>query len=481
MEKQKSIKANIVLNALKGAFSILFPLISFPYISRILGVTNIGRYNFASSIINYFLLIAGLGISTYAIREGTKYRNEKAIITRFASEVYSINIISTIVSYASLFLCLIISNKLYSYKNLIVILSIQIAFQTIGIEWIYSIYEDYLYITLRSFIFQIVSLASMLLFVRKSEDVNTYAFITVISSVGSNVFNYFHAKKYCSIRFTTNANLKIHLKPIFILFAVALTVTIYVSSDITILGFLKDDITVGIYSTSVKVYTVVKKLLSSILVVSIPRLSLFWGRGKIKDFNHTAKDIYATLISVLMPTIVLIILLRKEIILILANESYIAATSSLSILSIALFFCMGAWFWGQCILVPMRQEGIVFKITIISAIINIVLNFILVPLWAENATALTTVIAESIAFLGCRHFGKKVSNIAPIWNVTIKVTMGCAFMVVVSCVVQSIHLSPLLSVIVVIVLSSIIYFISQVIMGNESIIPVLEKIELTRK
>jgi O-antigen/teichoic acid export membrane protein len=95
----KSLKVNAVVNMAKTVLSLVFPLITFPYVSRVLGVNQMGKYNFANSVISYFLLIAALGISTYAIREGTQYRNNQKAIDEFASEMFSINLVSTVVAY----------------------------------------------------------------------------------------------------------------------------------------------------------------------------------------------------------------------------------------------------------------------------------------------------------------------------------------------------------------------------------------------
>ena len=224
--KNKTIKVNMILNAIKGLMSIFIPLISFPYVSKVLGVDNIGRYNFANSIISYFVLFAGLGINTYAIREGARLREKENEFRQFANEMFSINILSTIMSYVLFALLLIIVAKFQEYKTLLIILSLQIIFKTIGIEWIYSIYEDYAYITLRSIVFQVISLILLFVLVRDENSVNMYAAITVISAVGSNVLNYFHAKKYCKVGFGWKIDWEKHLKPIMVLFAMSVTVTI---------------------------------------------------------------------------------------------------------------------------------------------------------------------------------------------------------------------------------------------------------------
>ena len=153
--KKKSLGLNAFLNGFKSILNLIFPLIIFPYISRVLSVSGIGIYNFSNTYVNYFILIAGLGVATYAVREGAQYRNEKAKIEKFASQVFSINLIATVIAYILLFFSLILFKSLDNYVSCILIFSIQILFTTLGTEWIYTIYEDYAYITIRSIVFKI--------------------------------------------------------------------------------------------------------------------------------------------------------------------------------------------------------------------------------------------------------------------------------------------------------------------------------------
>lgn len=472
--KEKSLKINMVLNAIKGMMSIVFPLISFPYISRILGVENIGTYNFANSIINYVVLFAGLGISTYAIREGARLRNNKREFQTFASEMFSINIVSTVAAYAGLFILMAIVPKFHEYTSIMIILSLQVVFKTVGIEWIYSIFEDYAYITIRSILFQLVSLILLFLLVKTQDDVNKYAAITVLSSVGSNVLNYLHAHKYCKVTLTTKIEWKKHIKPIFVLFAMSLTVTLYVSSDTTMLGLLCNDYTVGIYSVSTKIYLIVKTILSSVLVVSIPRLSSLIGESKKEEFNAVASDIYRTLITLVLPSITGLIVLRKQIILLLADNTYASAESSLMLLSIALLFCLGAWFWGQCILVPIKKENIVFKATVVSAIVNVVLNLLLIPIWKENAAAITTVLAEAISFAWCGYIGHRYTKLTKIAATTIKSLLGCLVIVGVSVLGSIVISSDLAYMCFTVVFSVVLYGLVEILMKNEAVWSILK-------
>ena len=192
----KSLSKNAFLNGFRNLLNLLFPIITFPYVTKILSVNGIGQYNFAQSAVSYFSLIAGLGISSYAIREGAKYRDDRKKMNVFSSEVLLLNVFSSIVAYVLLTISMFTVNKLQSYSSLIWAFSIQIIFTTIGIEWIYSIYEEYEYITIRSIVFKIISIILIFIFVRDSGDTVNYVLITVFASVGSNVLNLIHSKEY---------------------------------------------------------------------------------------------------------------------------------------------------------------------------------------------------------------------------------------------------------------------------------------------
>jgi len=473
--KKKSLKLNMILNAIKGIMSIVFPLISFPYVSRILGVEALGKYNFAISVISYFILLSGLGINTYAVREGARYRNDKEKLNKLANQIFSINLISTIISYILLFVLIIIVPKFQEYTTLLIILSLQLIFGTIGIEWLYAIYEDYKYITIRSIIFQIMSMLALFILVKSENDIYIYTSITVFSCVGSNILNYLHSRKYCKVKFTKDFELSKHIKPIMILFAMNVTVSIYVNSDITILGFLENEYAVGIYSISTKIYSIIKKVLLAILSVSIPRLSSFLGKNDKEQFDKVASNIYKTLFTLVLPAMLGIMLLNKEIILIVSNPNYLEATTSLILLGISLIPVFGAYYWSQCILIPLKKDSVVLKATIVSSIVNIALNFILIPIWSLNAAAFTTVIAETIVFIWCRVKAKKLVRLDSMFNLLLKVLVGCLGIVVSVLLVKQFIEDYIVCTIISITVSIIVYAIIEILLKNDVMFSIVEK------
>lgn len=388
----------MLLSALKGLMSAVFPLISFPYISRVLGVENLGKYNFASTFVLYFVLVANLGITPYAIRECAIVRNEREKVDELASDIFTINVVSAFSAVIVMLFILFGTEKLQPYRLTIIILALQIPLNLIGVEWLFSAFEDYYYITIRSVAVQFLSIVMLFCFVRSENSLVTYSIITVISSAGASVLNWYNAKKYCNIRLKKVYRLKKHLKSIFILFAMTVAGTIYSSTDITILGVICGDTSVGLYSVSTKIYLVVKTVISSIVLVSIPRLSSIVGTKDDKNFSETAGEIYSILLTFAIPAMIGLILLRKNIVAILAGLEYTQAQSSLLILAVSLLFALGSYFWGQSVLIPLGKEKYVFCVTAIFALLNFALNIILIPRYHENAAAFTTLLAEAGSF-----------------------------------------------------------------------------------
>lgn len=470
MEKEKkSLKLNMLLNAIKNLMAIIFPLLSFPYVSKTLGVESLGKYNFAASVITYITLIAGLGIETYAIREGAKYRDDREKMSRFASQIFSINTISTAFAFLVLFILLITVPKFQGYSVLLLVLATQVIFTTIGVNWIFSIYEEFAYVTIRSIVFQILAIIAMFVFIKTPDHVLIYAIITAGVVVVSNAINFFVARKHCSIKITFNMNWKEHFKPILILFISTASITIYTSSDTTILGFISGEYAVGIYTVAHKVYFIIKNLLFSAIVVTIPRMALLLGQKRNDEANVLSSSVLSTTISIIIPAIVGLIALSREVITLISDETYIPAIPAHIILTIAIIFSMGGYFWGHAVLIPAKEEYYYLKVTIISALTNIVLNLILIPFFSEVAAATTTLIAEIVAFLMCYFKGKKYVKTNGLLKAFIKSLIGAAIIVPIAIGLRMVIDNMILYSVATVITSALLYLIIEILLKNEAV------------
>lgn len=405
MDNKKSLSLNALFNGIKQCCTIMFPLITFPYISHILGSEGYGKYSFSYSVANYFILLAALGINTYAIREGAKIRDDQTDINKFCSEVFSINVFSAIISYSLLFVAILFLPKLTDYRLYIFIQSMSIWMCVIGTDWVNSIFEDYLYITLRYILIQFVCLFAMFIFVKNPQDIISYCIISVIASNGGNLINIIYIRKYVKIRFVFNMNLKKHLLPLVILFMNSIAITIYVNSDITMLGFFQSDAQVGVYSFASKIYNLMKQLINAIIIVSVPRISYIIN-NKPENYKIYINKIFSALNIMLLPIVTGMFFMSDTIILLAGGEQYLSGNIALKILSFATLFAIYASLFTNCVLIVNRQEKLCFKATVISALVNVVLNFLLMPYLGMIGAAITTVLAEFVNCVMQIHFSK---------------------------------------------------------------------------
>ena len=474
---EKSIKVNSILNVIKTISSIIFPLITFPYISRVLQPENVGKVNFGSSFVSYFSLIASLGITTYAIRECSAVRGDKKKLGEKASQIFSINVCTTIVAYVLLGLSLIFFRKLDSYRTLIIIQSTAILFTTWGADWLNSAMEDFKFITIRSIGFQFISLILMFILVHQPEDYLKYAAITVLSSCGANITNILYRRKYCTVRFTKDMHWREHFKPILLLFVMILAQTIFNSSDITMLGFMKGDFEVGIYSTAYKIKNIIVQVVASLCWVVMPRMSYYFVDGDWDKINTMLKKVLSVMVTIGFPCVAGCVVLSSEIIQIVAGQQYSAASLPLVILMLSFIVdIFGGSFLGNMVCLPAKQEKVFMEACCFAAVVNVVLNYILIPYGGASAAAFTSGISAIVIFVWLFVKKDKRVKLNYIWEVCKGPLIG-SLLIVLFCLGMKQFISSLLILPLVCVLGSVfIYSLTQLAMKNELIIEVLNTI-----
>ena len=261
MAVQASLGKNFIMNILLAASSLIFPLITYPYVSRILLPDGTGRVAFAVSVVSYFTMTASLGIPTYGIRACAGVRDDKKELSQTVQEIFLINAVMTLLVCLAFAFCLAFVTKFQDDRALFLVCGISLLFNLVGMEWLYKALEQYQYITFRSIAFKALSVSLMFVMIPSREDYLQYGFLTIFAGVGSNIFNFFHARRYITFVPQRPYRLKRHLRPILILFALTVTTTIYTNLDTVMLGFLKDSETVGYYNAAVKI----KELLATIV------------------------------------------------------------------------------------------------------------------------------------------------------------------------------------------------------------------------
>ncbi len=387
------------MNAILTASSFIFPLITFPYVSRVLLPVGMGKITFITSITAYFSMAAMLGIPTYGIRACSRVRDNASELSKTVHEIFFINIAMTVLVYAVFFICLSAIPQFRQEKVLYIICGSSILFNLLGMEWLYKALEEFQYITIRSILFKFLSVILMLALVHNRKDYVIYGAITVFANVGSNIINFYNVKKYVKIGYIGPYNYSRHLKPIFTFFALTVTTTIYTNMDIVMLGFMKGDLEVGYYNSAIKIKAILVTLVTSLSTVLLPRVSYYVERKLKNEIMVLTGKALQFVILLSLPLCIYFSIMAKKSILFLSGTAYLGSVQPMQIIMPTIIFIGITNIIGIQLLVPLGKEHLVLYSTCIGALIDIILNALFIPRLAASGAAIGTLIAEFVVLI----------------------------------------------------------------------------------
>lgn len=397
--KQKSLKLNFIMNAILTMSQFIFPLITFPYVSRILLPEGTGKVSFATSVVSYFAMFAQLGIPTYGIRACAKVRDNREKLTKTVQELFIINFTMSLIAYVALFGAIAFVPRLQQDKALFLIVSLTILLNAIGMEWLYKALEQYTYITIRSIIFKLIALIAMFVLIHQKSDYVIYGGISILAGSASCVFNFFHVHKYVSLKPVGNYNFKQHFKAVAVFFAMSCATTIYTHLDTVMLGFMTSDADVGYYNAAVKIKTILVSIVTSLGVVLLPRASYYVEHNLMDEFYRITKKAINFVFLIATPMMVYFMLFAKEGVFFLSGDAYAGAIIPMQVIMPTLLFIGLTNIMGIQMLVPLGKEKVVLYSEIAGMIVDIILNALLIPKMASTGAAIGTLAAEITVFI----------------------------------------------------------------------------------
>lgn len=406
--KEKSLKINMIMSVLLSGASVMFPLFSYPYASRILGPEGIGKVNFANSIINYFLGFSQLGIPIYGVRICAQVRNDKEKLLKTIKELLTINLLLSAISYVILSFCVLMIPKMHAESRLYWILSSTLLLQALGVEWYYKSIEEYSYITIRSLICKVIALVSLFLLVKNSTDYEIYGLISILASSLSCVFNFVHARKYIFCSVNEKLEFTKHIKPILIIYAMSLASSIYSNLDSVMLGFMKNDYEVGLYTTSIKVKTILISVITAGASVLLPRVSYLLNNEEFNEYEHTCKKSFRFILIVSLPITIFFAIFSRECIDVLAGKEFLESVKPMIILMPTVMIIGFTYNMGMEMLISAGKEIAVFWASCGGAIADLTINLLLIPIWGATGAAIGTLFAEAVVLLIEYSFIRKI-------------------------------------------------------------------------
>ncbi|MGX7079560.1 flippase [Gemella parahaemolysans] len=455
-----SIKYNALMNIVLTLSNIVFPLITFPYISRVLSPEGVGITNFFFAIGNYSVLIATLGMGTYGIRQISKSRNDKEELSKTMQELIIINLVMSLFVLSILIILTFFIEKFNNELGLVIITCLTVLSSVFSLGWLYSGLEQYDYITKRSLFFKIISLILIFILVKDREDYIVYSSITLFSTLGSNIMNVYHSRKYVSFKLKKNLKFKKHIKPILYLFSSLLAVNVYTNLDTVMLGFVNGDEAVGLYSVASKIKWLLLMLITSGSAVLLPRLSLYVSNKERDKFNKILKDTTSLILMISIPMAIYFIFMAKDSIKLLGGESFLEATFTMQILMPILIISGFSNIMGNQILLPLNKEKYFMYAVTVGAIINLILNVFLIPIYGISGAAIATLVAEfgqmSIQWKFSKDYLRENISINTILNIISSVTISSIFLYL---LLDSLNYSAFIN----LVISSVQFFCTYVV------------------
>lgn len=456
----------------------LFPMITFPYISRVIMAEGMGQVQFYTSIINYVVLLTSLGIPLYATREIARVRDNIAELSLTTTEIISLNLLLNILGYAAIFIMCVTVDEVKQNIPLFLLLSTSIILTTIGCPWFFSGVEDFKYVTIRGLIIKIICIVFLFVFVRDKDDLIYYAAYSVLGSIGNYILNFVHLKKYIhldSFKFR-DLNIWRHLKPAFAIFVFNLVTSIYVNLDKVMVGFLKDNEGVGYYTAATTISHIFLTAVTSLGVVMLPRLSNLVKQGDMDSFNRLAKKSYNFIISMSFPICGGLIVLAPSLLRIFSGEGFAPAIPTLQIISPIIIAIGISNLIGLQILYPLGKIKIVTISTLVGAIINFSLNLLLIPKLAQNGAAIATISAEVCVTLTQIIIAKKIIPFKIIDKQVFICLLTTIVMGIICFLFISIGFSDVINLVTVPIIGALFYGLMMIFTKNQLVVEVVKMI-----
>lgn len=389
-----SLKKNFIYQTGYQVLATALPLITTPYINRVLGAEQLGTYTYVANIANYFTIFAMLGFNNYGSKmiAATKH-NENELAHTFSSIRKLQCLMATVV--VAIYL-LFISLCIPEHKSLYFIESLWIINCFIDINWFFWGMEKVKLTVNRNLIIKLITLLGVFIFVRSRNDILIYAFILVIGTILSDIYLISQVKKYVKGTKTTFYEMIAHIKPCIALFIPIVAMSIYQQMDKTMLGVLSTYEQVGYYSSADKIVNIPLGIITGLGTVSLPRIVSLISENKIMEYKKVVEKSISLVMFMCSAIAFGILAVSQEFVPLFFGREFLPCVSLVSFLTFVIFFKAISTVLVNQILIPNDNEKYYIISVFIGAFINLILNYSLIRKFDAVGAVYATLISELI-------------------------------------------------------------------------------------
>ena len=387
------IQSNFIYNVALTLSTYIINLVVFPYVSRVLGVDNIGKVGFVENIISYFSLFAMMGVATVGVREIASCGNDINKRSEVFSSLLSLLLRTTLLVVAIYAICIVVVPRFQVDKSLFMIGTSQLFMTSLLIEWLYQGLENFKFIAIRNVAIKILYAIIVFLVIKDSSDYILYFALSCGVIVVNGLINFLYSRNFVRLTFT-RGSWKTFLKPMVSLGVYKVLVSMYTTFNVVVLGFLHSDTEVGYYYTSIKLFTILLGVLTAFTTVMMPRMSSLFSEGRQEEIKQKIGYSFDLVICLAIPFVIYSIVLSPQIVGILAGTGYEGAVLPMRIIMLNVLFVGLAQIWVIQVLLPMKKDKIILYSSIVGAIVGVTANIMLVKPLGAVGSAIVLIVAE---------------------------------------------------------------------------------------
>ena len=395
---------NYLYNLSYQILTIILPVITVPYVTRIFTSEALGNYVFYNSIVSYFSLFAMLGIGVY----GTKQIAAASDVNSTFWNIYVIQLISSVLAISVYVIAVFSVPQMGGVIPLIV--GITLFAKMIDISWLFSGKEDFKKITIRNVVIRLIGVISIFTFVKSSDDLYLYVFLIVIFDFLGQFVMWVPAKKFIKRPLFDSEIIKRNLHPIVLLFLPQVAISLYVVLDRTLLGLLGSYSDVGIYEQGQKLISILLKVVSSLGVVMLPRVANLLSERRDKEAQNMVKFSFILYNLIIFPMIFGLIAVNEVFVKLFLGQNFQDVKYVLYIIVFNIMFVGWTNILGYQVLVVRNKNKEFMLSTTIPAFVSVAVNIAVIPFFGYIGASITSVVVEILVFAIQWYYSRNIIN-----------------------------------------------------------------------
>lgn len=474
---KQSVKKNYIYNLIYQVLAIILPLVTTPYISRVLGVENIGIYSYTFSIVTYFIIFGNLGVSMYGQREIAYLQDDIYNRSKIFWEIEIVKLIFTMLS-GLMYICFFVFGDQYNIYYLL--LTLYLVSTAIEVVWFFQGIEDFKSTVIRNIIVRLLCVVGVFVFVKDSDDLWIYILIYSLSELVGNILLWKKVpENLVKIKFK-ELNIIKHIKPTFVLFIPQISLQIYSIIDRTMLGsMITDKSEVGFYEQAQKIIKLMIAIVSSMGTVMSSRISNIFKKGDKEKLDYYMEKTIIFTIFISLPLSLGTIIIANKFVPIFFGEGYESVITILRLIAIIIVLTGMTNLLGTQYLVVTKQERKYSFSVIIGTIINVLLNILLIPLYGSVGASITTIIGQVVILYIQFLITKNEINYFAILKKSYKYVFASFLMLIIGLILDLFLKNNIYSLFIMIIISFIVYTFTLLLLKADIMIEIINYIKST--